>query len=171
MGVRSVGPSLADAFEVGVRGVGSVGSERMGGTVRPSGWVGLPEPPQQTPSHSPRPALLFGSAPLALSLPRASVSPAAQQAPAIPTQGPPLGMLSAPLHPSHPSQAPTAASGSHVSLLEQRKLFLHLTSPSHFLFHSFSSLFSYFKKGMSCLPTDVTKSTLEMSATAGKGPR
>lgn len=34
-----------------------------------------------------------------------------------------------------------------------------------------SSFFFFSRQEMSCLPADVTKSTLEMSATAGKGPR
>lgn len=42
--------------------------------------------------------------------------------------------------------------------------------PLWFLFLSLSFYF-FFPGEMSCLPTDVTKSTLEMSATAGKGPR
>lgn len=47
------------------------------------------------------------------------------------------------------------------------------SSASSFFPFSLSSLFFFFlkKQEMSCLPADVTKSTLEMSATAGKGPR
>lgn len=149
--------------------------------------LGVPRPREQFPrraSVSPTPSgqrsTTRAERPHFRGIPRGALSPLSDtisQVPACTPAAPaPFPPLLAPGARAEPPAPPAASSGSPPSPPQTKEAFPppHLVLPLlRFLSGSFFSLFLFFffPREMSCLPTDVTKSTLEMSATAGKGPR